>query len=682
MTGSRHGGLPGGVSVEQAARTALAGLWERFRVLFGDQVAVLEEAAVAVLSGEITPELQGRALREAHKLAGSLGTFGMPRGSEIARELEAWFGSGASVEPAEVLRLSDLVMALRCVLDAGPALGARPVSEPIESGGPFLLLVDDDPGLAHDLSQEAPLRDLDLVVVDGVDPARRLVATRMPEAVIVDLGTSGADQVFELMREMKASEPPVPVVVLTRADTFTDRVGAAQMGGQGFLHKPVTAADVLLAVAEVIDRSRGGAAVVLAVDDDPAVLAALVALLEPQGHRVVTLNEPLRFWEVLQESSPDLVVLDVDMPEVSGVEMCMVMRADQRWSRLPVVFLTSRSDAASVQAIFEAGADDYVVKPLVGPEMTTRIFNRLERSRLLRRMAETDLLTGVSNQRTSATATEHLLARADRLGQAATVAMIDLDRMRRVNDRFGYAAGDEVLGRLGHLLLRAFRGDDVVGRWAGQEFFVGMFGMTRGDGVQRLAEVLEELRREHFSDGQGGSFAASFSGGVAQFHDDGSDLRSLYRSADGAVRRAKEVGGDRVVPVGWSSADESLIDVVLVEDDEALAGVLLHGLATRGYRTQRFDDGQDAATALQGPEAKVSGRVVLLDWGLPSLDGLRVLRRLAETGVLARTRVIMLTARDSESEVLQALDLGAFDHVAKPFSVPVLMKRVHRAMEW
>jgi len=254
--------------------------------------------------------------------------------------------------------------------------------------------------------------------------------------------------------------------------------------------------------------------------------------------------------------------------------------------------------------------------------------------------------------------------------------------VRSVNDRLGYGAGDEVIARIGHVLYRSFGGDDVVGRWAGQEFLVGMAGMTRGDGVERLAEVLEELRGVRLPDGQGGTLAVSFSAGVAQYPDDGTDLASLYRAADAAVRGAKKAGGDRVVPVGWSTDDPSVTDVVLVEDDDALAGILLHGLATRAYRSERFDDGQDAADALAGPTPKVSARVVLLDWGLPSLDGLRVLRRLAETGVLGRTRVIMLTARDTESEVLQALDIGAFDHVAKPFSVPVLMKRIHRAMEW
>jgi len=635
-----------------------------------------------LLSDELSPETQERALREAHKLAGSLGTFGMPRGSEIAREVETWLRSGLRIEAADILRLSDSVVGLRKCIEAGPAAGPSTVSEAPQAGGSSLLLVDEDPAVADGLRRAAALRGLTLDAVGSVAAAQQLLVSRRPEAVLVDLAGPAAAQALELMRELQAMSPPVPVVVLTSARTFTDRVEAARLGGRGFLQKPIRPDEVLSAVMEVVARAQAGEATVLAVDDDPVVLAALSALLKSAGRRVVTLSEPVQFWRTLKETSPDLVVLDVDMPEVNGIEMCQVMRADPQWSRLPVVFLTARTDVATVQEIFAAGADDYVVKPLVGPELTTRIANRLERSGLLRRMAETDMLTGVANQRASAELLERILAGSERYGQPAALGVVDVDRMKSVNDRFGYAAGDGVLVKLAELLLHDFPGEDSVGRWAGQEFFVGMVGMTCADGVQRLADVLEKLRAQQFSDGQGGSFSVSFSAGVAQYPDHGRDLRALYRVADSAVHRAKEVGGDRVVPVGWSTGTDSTTDVVLVEDDDALAGVLLHGLSTRAYRTQRFDDGQDAASALEGPSPKVSARVVLLDWGMPSLDGLRVLRRLAETGVLNHTRVIMLTARDSESEVLMALDLGAFDHVAKPFSVPVLMKRVHRAMQW
>jgi diguanylate cyclase (GGDEF)-like protein len=666
---------------------ALTSVWERFQDQFQAQVSVLEDAAMAVLSDDLGADLRHQAHGEAHKLTGSLGTLGLERGSEIARQIESWLEAPGPPDTAAIRRLADAVVALRSCVDAGPSPGPVAASGPATNGEPFILLVDDEvapteASVIRGLRQEALLGGMAVEAVTGIEAARRFLAGRRPEAVLMAATGPAMDDALTLIGELKVSVRPVPVVMLTRAGAFTDRLEAARLGVQGFLHTPLAPGDVLLAVHGIIKQARTTDATVLSVDDDPAILAALVALLEPQGQRVVTLSGPERFLDKLQEETPDLVILDVEMPAASGVELCQLMRGDQRWSRLPVLFLTARTDAATVHSIFAAGADDFVAKPIVGPELTTRIVNRLERSTLLRRMAETDVLTGVANRPTAVSATAGLLRRGERFGQPVAIALLDIDRLQRVNDTAGYDAGDGVVAWLGQLIRRSLGREDVVGRWGGQEFVVALFGLTRTDGVQRLAELLEELRQKRFADGQGGSFGASFSAGVAQYPDDGVDVRSLFRAADGAVRRSKAAGGDRVVPVGWSAPEAGMTDVVVVEDDDALAAVLLHGLATRSYRTQRFDDGNDAVAALQGPSPQVSARVVLLDWGLPSMDGLRVLRRLSETGVLTRTRVIMLTARDSESEVLQALDLGAFDHVAKPFSVPVLMKRVHRAMDY
>jgi PleD family two-component response regulator len=109
-------------------------------------------------------------------------------------------------------------------------------------------------------------------------------------------------------------------------------------------------------------------------------------------------SDPLRFVETLDETTPDRVVLDVDMPHLSGMAVFRLIRRDPRWSSLPVVFPTSHRDPDIVVRIFAAGADDYASKPIVGPELTTRIMNRIERTRLQRSLAETDALTGLVNR--------------------------------------------------------------------------------------------------------------------------------------------------------------------------------------------------------------------------------------------------------------------------------------------
>ena len=139
-----------------------------------------------------------------------------------------------------------------------------------------------------------------------------------------------------------------------------------------------------------------------------------------------------------------------------------------------------------------------------------------------------------------------LIRLASRNRQPFSFAILDLDQFKRINDSYGHAVGDQVLRKLGTILLKSFRGEDVVARWGGEEFVVGMFGMRQQDAVQRMMGLLEAFRREVFAIPAGGEFHVTFSAGVAQYPEDGVDLQSLYRAADKALYQAKKAGRNRV----------------------------------------------------------------------------------------------------------------------------------------
>jgi diguanylate cyclase (GGDEF)-like protein len=370
-------------------------------------------------------------------------------------------------------------------------------------------------------------------------------------AALLDITCPGADEDgLTLLSELSARTPPLPVVIYTAREGFTDRLEVARLGGRGFLQKPVAPAQVLETVTQVLQQARALEATVMVVDDDPQVLAFLQTLLSPRRIRLLTLEDPLRFWDAFEEAAPDLLVLDVDMPHLNGIELCRVVRNDVRWRELPVIFLTAYTDADTVRRVFAAGADDFVSKPIVGPELIARITNRLERTQLHRSMAETDALTGVANRRKSDQVLTQFLRLAERHHQPFSLAVLDLDNFKQVNDEYGHAAGDAVLRRLGRLLLRSFRGEDVVARWGGEEFVVGMYGMPRDRAVPRLAAVLAALRAEEFKTAAGARWRVTFSAGVAEFPGDGGDVQALYRAADQALYQAKTAGRDRVLPTG------------------------------------------------------------------------------------------------------------------------------------
>ena len=145
---------------------------------------------------------------------------------------------------------------------------------------------------------------------------------------------------------------------------------------------------IFKAIAKVLPQTQPLEAKVMIVDDDSATLAALSNLLRPWGFQVTRLNETRRFWEVLTATAPDLLVLDLEMPTFSGFDLCQVVRQDPQWGDLPILVVTAHTDAESIQQVFAAGADDFIGKPVVGPELITRVTSHIERVRLRRKFKQ------------------------------------------------------------------------------------------------------------------------------------------------------------------------------------------------------------------------------------------------------------------------------------------------------
>jgi diguanylate cyclase (GGDEF)-like protein/PAS domain S-box-containing protein len=166
----------------------------------------------------------------------------------------------------------------------------------------------------------------------------------------------------------------------------------------------------------------------------------------------------------------------------------------------------------------------------------------------LKQLSETDPLTGLANRSRAVHVLEKFALLAVRNQRPLALAVLDLDNFKSVNDQHGHLVGDEVLRQLGDLLKASFRGEDVVGRWGGEEFLVGMYGSTKADAVKRISAVLATLRDRDFGSDSAGVFHVTFSGGVAEFPLDAADVTALFELADRALYAAKAAGRDAVLP--------------------------------------------------------------------------------------------------------------------------------------
>ena len=528
--------------------SSLAALWERFKPQYVSRITVLESATKSLVAGTLTQELRQQALGEAHLLVGSLASFGFAEASRLCREIEQIFRDGVKFSE-ELEHLKQLVVGLRQELERPNATSEPPAEDQVTVKQQLqMLIVDNDVQLGEQLIKEATIWGIQALIATNITQARDAIARKCPDVVLLDLCFDGlAQNGLNLLAELTTRNQNLPVLVFTALEDFANRVKVARHGVQTFLSKPALPASVLAAVTQMLQQSLIVQAKILVVDDDPQMLDILRTILAPWGFILTLLDNPQHFWTTLEATNPDLLILDIEMPNLNGIDLCRVVRNDPHWSELPVLFLSAHRDIKTVISVFVAGADDYVSKPVLEPELIARVLNRLERTFIFRKLAETDILTGIANRRKSIQELTRLLHLAQRQGQPMCFIILDFDHFNQVNNKYGHDAGDRVLSRFGALLLQTFRSEDVVGRWGGEEFVVGLYGATEVQSKARLMELLEIMRQQEFTSASGEKFRVTFSGGISQYPENGRDLQALYQTADVALYKAKAKGRNQIL---------------------------------------------------------------------------------------------------------------------------------------
>jgi diguanylate cyclase (GGDEF)-like protein len=658
--------------------SALAMLWRRHRQSNLDRISLLESITAEVLRGTVDDAGMAEGQGAAHKLAGSLGTFGFDAGSRAALYAESLLR-----EPVVDGRLlAEAVTALRAAV---AEVADPPETDPGSPGGAVqgpgkgaaIQLVSTDMDLISRLTVEAS--SVGLIVATVTDlPSSDTEGGDLPTMVVIDenaLVDQRHSRVLASVTELARSSV---IVVLTDRDRLQDRADLATAGVAGVIPRSQGARQTIAFVNEELMQLRPAPTRVLALNVTNRFAETLSGAFSTSSCVVEVHDDPTVGWAALEESGADLIVVGATGPVVSGPNLARVIRAHPRWKRMPVV-VVGEAGLADLGEALSAGADDYLPIDISAADLSVRLYHRMERARLAQSRTDVDPLTGVGNRTTTEGSLDRMLRLSARQSTPFSVALVAVDQIEQIRETEGSAVCDVVLRRLGTRLVDAFRGEDVVGRWTDDGFAVGIYGATGQQATDRLVGVLSSFAAEGLPTTSGSEVRCTFSAGVASSPTDGSTLGSLGRLCETALQRA--LLSRNCVLMASDRAPEpadGVLDVVLIEDDDSVADVIEHALTLRQYRFTRFSDGAEAAAALG--EGRVKGKVVLLDVGLPSLDGFGVLQVMRNQNVLDDTRVIMLTARSSEAEMLRALGLGAMEHITKPFSVPVLLGRLDQTL--
>jgi diguanylate cyclase (GGDEF)-like protein len=291
---------------------------------------------------------------------------------------------------------------------------------------------------------------------------------------------------------------------------------------------------------------------ILIADDDDVSRTALKALLANEGYEVTAVSDGTRAWEVLQgESPPRLVILDWLMDEMDGVDVCRRVREDPQLRDVYLIILTSRGDQQYIVTGLRAGANDYVTKPFdrnellarvrVGAQMISLHAELAARVRELDALATTDGLTGIANRRTFQARLEAEISRASRYHTPLALMLLDVDHFKSLNDAHGHQAGDQVLQRMGRLLVSSTRTTDLVARYGGEEFAVILVNTSKGAAQETAERLRARIEAEPWP-----NRAVTASIGIASWGPADDSAGELIHQADQALYYAKKCGRNQV----------------------------------------------------------------------------------------------------------------------------------------
>ncbi|WP_334189752.1 GGDEF domain-containing response regulator [Noviherbaspirillum sp.] len=282
---------------------------------------------------------------------------------------------------------------------------------------------------------------------------------------------------------------------------------------------------------------------VLVVEDSRVAVALIQRTLAEHDIDTEAISDPGKLLDALESYRPDLVLMDMYMPRFNGVEATRVLRQMAAYNSLPIVYLSGESDVGMQVEALRLGGDQFLIKPFNPVLLAAVVKTRIERFRETRRSTRLDGLTGLFNHTAAKSRLQAMVSKTEPHG-ALTVAMIDIDHFKSINDTYGHPVGDQVIRGLAWLLKGRLRSIDLIGRYGGEEFIIALPEVN----LQQAKSVIERIR-EDFSAlphaHPGGALYATFSAGIACFPMVDT-AAGLTEAADGALLQAKRNGRNRV----------------------------------------------------------------------------------------------------------------------------------------
>jgi diguanylate cyclase (GGDEF)-like protein len=404
-----------------------------------------------------------------------------------------------------------------------------------------------DRGIGSELLEQLRIYGITVREAEGTQDIARLTRSVGSALFLVDASRLDREPAFvaDIIGLKEQLGQALRIIFYADRDDFESRLKAVRAGGEAFFQLPVDAYRLAEKIDSLFNERDQEPYRVLIIDDDPEQVAYNSMILAQAGMSTSTVTDPTKVIPLLVETKPDIILMDMYMPRCTGPELAGIIRQQEAFASIPIIFLSVERDLEKQIGAICKGGDEFLEKPIKPDHLVSSVALRAERTRAIRFYMERDYLTCLYNHTTLSERLANEVLRARRAGEVISFAKIDIDRFGTVNERYGHLTGDRILRSLARLLQERLRRTDIVGRYGGEEFGAILPGADN----RCAARLIDELRDSfgHLSHRfEEATFSVTLSAGIASYPDFVGPV-DVIEAADRALRRAKAEGRDRVL---------------------------------------------------------------------------------------------------------------------------------------
>lgn len=487
--------------------------------------------------------------RLVHTLTGTAGTFGFTQISDCARQFSNLLTNSKNSAPtkAELHSFENVVAGLTALthsslssvinVDFMSKLAQSPTTE-----SRLIYFLSNDKKHADEIISQLKHSDCNIKLFYSPQDLVTAIDSTKPNAIIIETTSFNTDDINVLIKLGK-KHCTIPIIAIADNNDLQTQIESVRIGCRFYFIKPL---DITLLTEKLnqIFNAIEDPYRILIIEDSVKVADYVAIILQEAGMHTAVMTDPYQINNVLVSFKPELILMDLYIPKISGLELAAILRLQPTYESIPIVFLSSEYDKTKQLEAMSLGGDDFITKPVSPEYLVWSVRNRAERYRGLRNLMLKDSLTGLFTFTSLLNQLEVELLRANRDQTPFSFAMLDLDHFKNVNDTYGHLVGNQVLKSLSLFLQQHLRRTDIIGRYGGEEFALLLPNTTQQNAINQCELIRNRFSEiTHFTDHA--KFTVTFSAGVASYPPYATS-KDIITAADCALYTAKNQGRNRV----------------------------------------------------------------------------------------------------------------------------------------